>query len=86
MWECARLQSVPDDFRWPEGISKTAMYRIVGNGQACQHVAHLARAMLAADPESKTMIDLYCGGGLGAMGWHQRYCSYERDTARSEVA
>lgn len=75
--ECARLQSAPDDFRWPAGISKTAMYRVIGNGWACAHAAAFSRAMAEADPQSKTVIDLFCGGGLGAVGWHQRYWSYE---------
>ena len=74
--ECLRLQSGPDDFRWPDGITKTAMYRIIGNGQASLMVWHLRRAMESADPRCKTHIDLYCGGGIGAAGWHGRFWSY----------
>jgi len=76
--ECARLQSCPDDMVWPEGITKTAMYRIIGNGWACGMAAHLSRALAEADPESRTVIDLFCGGGLGSLGWHGRYWNYER--------
>jgi site-specific DNA-cytosine methylase len=71
--ECARLQSMPDDFRWPDGITKTAQYKIIGNGWACALAAHLSEALTAADPESRTVIDLFSGGGLGAVGWHGRF-------------
>lgn len=29
-----------------------------------------------SDPESETVIDLFCGGGLGAVGWHGRAWEY----------
>lgn len=74
--ECARLQSVADDFRWPEKITKTAMYRIVGNGQSSLMVYRIGEAMHAVDPESKTVIDLFCGGGIGATGLHGRFWSW----------
>lgn len=70
--ECARLQSVPDDFVWPAWVSKSAMYRIVGNGVACGIATHLSRALADADPQSRTVLDLFCGGGLWACGWHGR--------------
>ncbi len=76
--ECARLQSVHDGFRWPDGISKTAKYRVIGNGWASRMGAVFADAFHAADPESRTVIDLFCGGGLGAVGWHGRYWKYEK--------
>lgn len=75
--ECARLQSMPDDFAWPEKITKTNMYRIVGNGQASLMVLRLSEAMRAVDPEAETVIDLFCGGGVGAVGWHGRVWVYE---------
>jgi site-specific DNA-cytosine methylase len=75
--ECARLQSCPDDFAWPEKITKTAMYRVIGNGWACGHGAAFSAAFAAADPDSRTVIDLFCGGGLGASGWHGRHWSYQ---------
>ncbi len=75
--ECLRLQSGPDTFKWPEKITKTAMYRIVGNGWASRMGAVFAAALKAADPQSRTVIDLFCGGGLGAVGWHGNYWSYE---------
>ncbi len=74
--ECMRLQSAPDDFRWPEKISKTAKYRIAGNGWATKMGAVFAEAFALADPDSHSVIDLFCGGGLGACGWHGRYWSY----------
>lgn len=74
--ECMRLQSAPNDFRWPEKISKTAMYKICGNGWSCAHAAAFSAAFAKADPDSRTVIDLFCGGGLGACGWHQRFWSY----------
>lgn len=70
--ECARLQGVPDDFVWPAGVSKSAMYRIIGNGWSCAVAKALSECFAVADPESRTVIDLYCGGGLGACGWHGR--------------
>jgi site-specific DNA-cytosine methylase len=75
--ECARLQSVPDDFIWPEKLTKTAMYRIVGNGWSCGIAKALSAALAAADPLSRTCVDLFCGGGLGACGWHGRAWTYE---------
>lgn len=75
--ECSRLQSVHDGFRWPDGISKTAKYRIIGNGWASRMGAVFAEAFRAADPESRTIIDLFCGGGLGAAGWHGSFWSYQ---------
>lgn len=70
--ECARLQSVPDDFVWPEKVSKSARYLVIGNGVACGIAAHLSRALAEADPKSRTVLDLFCGGGLWACGWHGR--------------
>lgn len=81
--ECLRLQSGPDDFAWPEPITKKAMYRIVGNGWPSLMAWNLSRALKAADPMSETVIDLFCGGGLGAVGWHQRYWQHK---AESECA
>ncbi len=74
--ECARLQSMPDNFKWPAKITKTAMYRIIGNGQASLMVWHLAQALAAADPEIRTAISLFCGGGVGDVGFHGRYWSF----------
>lgn len=79
--ECARLQSVPDDFVWPEDLPKTHAYRIIGNGQASLMVLRLREAMETVDPESKTCIDLYCGGGIGATGFAGRAWSYDLETA-----
>ena len=64
---------------WPAGISKTAMYRVIGNGWACGIAAALSRALATADPESKTTVDLFCGGGLGALGWNGRYWTLNSD-------
>lgn len=75
--ECARLQSVLDEFVWPAGVSKSARYRIIGNGVACGIAAHLSRALAEADPESRTVLDLFCGGGLWASGWHGRAWRYQ---------
>lgn len=83
--ECLRLQTGPDDFIWPEGITKRAMYGIVGNGWACGHAAHFSRALAAADPDSRTVVDLFCGGGLGACGFHGRYWQYEPQQEREAV-
>lgn len=75
--ECMRLQSAPDSFVWPEGMPKTAKYKVAGNGWACAHAAAFSRALKLADPDSRTVIDLFCGGGLGASGWHQKYWKLE---------
>lgn len=71
--ECMKLMSAPDSFRWPEKISKTAQYRICGNGQASLMVHRLAEAMRAVDPEGKTHVSLFCGGGVGDVGLHGRF-------------
>lgn len=75
--ECLRLQSAPDDFAWPEGITKTAKYRIAGNGWACLMAHRMAEAVRAVDPEATTVVDLFAGGGLGAVGWSGRYWAWE---------
>lgn len=75
--ECARLQSCPDDMAWPENITKTAAYRVIGNGWSCAIAAAMGRVLQQADPESRTIVDLFCGGGLGSMGIHQRYWQRE---------
>lgn len=77
--ECLRLQSGPDDFRWPDGIGKTAMYRCIGNGQASLMVYRLRQCIEMVDPDSKTVIDLFCGGGIGAVGWAGRFWSYDAE-------
>lgn len=79
VWECMRLQSVPDDFIWPDDLPKTHAYKIVGNGWATRMGAVFADAFHTADPDSQTIIDLYCGGGLGACGWHGNYWEYDAD-------
>jgi site-specific DNA-cytosine methylase len=84
--ECFRIQSGPDDFIWPKGITKTAMYRVVGNGWASGMAARMSAALAMADKRARTVIDLFCGGGLGACGWHGRYWSYAVPTAGQEVA
>lgn len=76
--ECLRLQSGPDDFAWPDDITKTAMYAIVGNGFACRHAHAFAKEFAEVDPESTTIIDLFCGGGLAAVGWHGRFWIHEQ--------
>lgn len=78
--ECARLQSVPDSFVWLPEMPKGAAYKIVGNGWASGMAAVMSDALSSADPDSKTVIDLFCGGGLGACGWHGQYWSYQAGT------
>ncbi len=78
--ECARLQSCPDDMAWPEKITKTAKYRIIGNGWSCGMAAALSEALGRADPESVTVVSLFCGGGLGDLGWHGRFWRMEHGT------
>lgn len=76
--ECLRLMTAPDDFVFPASVKKTNQYKVIGNGW-CSIMGHVfAQAFAKADPESRTVIDLFCGGGLGACGWHGRFWSYER--------
>lgn len=84
-WEVARLMSMPDDFRWPEKITKTAKYKIIGNGQCSLMVHHLARALQQADPQSHTVISLFCGGGVGDCGLRGKYWSYETAEPQSGI-
>jgi site-specific DNA-cytosine methylase len=63
---------MPDGFLWPESSKKTHRYRIIGNGWASLMAKRMSEAFRAADPESRTVIDLFCGGGCGAVGWHGR--------------
>lgn len=77
--ESARAQGMREDFAWPADISKTERYRVIGNGWACRMAAVMAAAVRAADPASRTTVDLFCGGGLGACGWHGRYWSRPGD-------
>lgn len=81
--ECARLQSMPDDFVWPESVKKTHRYRIIGNGWASLMAKRMSEAFRAADPSSRTVIDLFCGGGCGAVGWHGRAWELAREEARA---
>ncbi len=75
--ECLRLQSGPDSFKWPANVTKTAQYRIVGNGQASAIMHHLALAFARVDPRAHTVVSLFSGGGVGDCGWHGRYWEYE---------
>lgn len=77
--EVARLQSMPDDWVWPESVAKTHRYRVVGNGWACLLAKRLGEAFAESDSESETVVDLFCGGGLGAVGWHGRAWQYTAD-------
>lgn len=70
--ECARLQSVPGNFIWPASVPKTARYRIIGNGWACGMASAIAESVRRSDPAARTVVDLFCGGGLGAVGWAGR--------------
>lgn len=84
--ECLTLQGAPGDYIVPEGVTKTATYRIAGNGWACPVAAALARAFTLADPTSETVIDLFAGGGLGAVGFHQRFWTAEQRSAEGRAA
>ena len=64
------IQSVPPTFKWAEKQSKSSKWVIVGNGWASRMGYHFAKAFKAVDPSCVTVIDLFCGGGLGAAGWH----------------
>lgn len=83
--ECLRLQSGPDDFKWPEKITKTAKYKIIGNGQCSLMMHHLARALQQADAQSHTVISLFCGGGVGDCGLRGKYWSYETAEPQSGI-
>ena len=65
--------SALDSFVWPAGISKTAKYRICGNGQASLMTHHLGMALRRSDPKLDTVISLFCGGGLGDCGVHGKF-------------
>src|SRR5690606_12658610 len=45
--ECLRVQSAPDWYVFPDDISLSAQYRIVGNGVACRVAWYLGRALAA---------------------------------------
>lgn len=62
---------------WPDSVPKTARYRIVGNGQASKVMHELAQALAGVDPQAETVIDLFCGGGVGSVGWHGNYWQLE---------
>lgn len=71
--EGMRIQSATDDFIYPEGLPVSAQTNIAGNGWACAHAWQFSKAFAVVDPESQTCISLFCGGGLGDMGWDGRY-------------
>lgn len=77
--EGMRIQSGPDDFSWPAGITVDNKTRIIGNGWASRMAWVMSEALRKADPHSRTVIDLFCGGGLGAVGWHGRYWKYQTE-------
>jgi DNA (cytosine-5)-methyltransferase 1 len=74
--ECMPLQSGPADFRWPEGIPKAAQYSIVGNGWPCFLAYKMRLGLERAVPHAHTVLDLFCGGGLAAAGFHGRVAGY----------
>jgi DNA-cytosine methyltransferase len=39
--ECARLQTLPDDYCEKAGVSNTQKYRALGNGWTCEVIAHI---------------------------------------------
>lgn len=39
---------------------------------ACGMAAAIAASVKAFDPQSVSVVDLFCGGGLGAVGWDGR--------------
>lgn len=43
--ECLRIQSVPDTYVFPDDMSLSAMYRVVGNGVASRVAYHLAASL-----------------------------------------
>lgn len=55
--ECLRIQSVPDSYVLPEGVSLSAQYRIVGNGVASR-VAYLLGIALAEQLRAATESDV----------------------------
>lgn len=68
--DALRIMSVPSYFKWAEKQSKSSKWHIVGNGWASKMGTIFAEAFKKVDPQSYTVIDLFCGGGLGAIGWH----------------
>lgn len=79
--ECARLQSVSDCFVWPDDLPKTHAYKVIGNGWASRMGGVFSEAISSVDPEARTVTDLFCGGGLGAVGWHGRSWTYQQREA-----
>lgn len=68
--QCARLMGCPDDMRWG-GVAKSHQYRVIGNGWSL-HVAHalsVAAKVQYLHRDIFTVVDLFCGGGLGSLGW-----------------
>lgn len=43
--ECLRIQSAPDSYIFPETMSLSAMYRVVGNGAPCRVAWYLGKAL-----------------------------------------
>lgn len=44
--ECLRIQSVPDSYIFPEDMSLSSMYMVVGNGVASRVAYHLGKALV----------------------------------------
>lgn len=51
--ECLRIQSVPDSYVFPETLSLSAMYRVVGNGVPSRLAYHLVKALIEQLSEYK---------------------------------
>lgn len=77
--ECLRLQSAPDDFVFPDAVGKTHRWRIAGNGWASRMGQVFGEVFKLVDPRLRTVIDLFCGGGLGAIGWHGRAWQFRQE-------
>ena len=48
--ECKRLQTVPDNYKFP--VSNSQAYKMLGNGWTCEVIAHLIRSTLNDSGES----------------------------------
>lgn len=77
--ECMRVMSGPDDFRWPDGIPKERQLSIVGNGWPSLLAWHMRWALWRSHAESRTVLDLFAGGGLGACGFAGRFWHASRE-------
>lgn len=66
--ECERLQTLPDNYTYAEGVSNTERFKGLGNGWTAEVIKHVLSAAKIPKNEELIVLSMYDGIGTG------RYC------------